>query len=253
MDDTRESRTERLAWKVGHERQQMEERSEAPGRTPQAMLHCFAIVVSSFLLCAPSAFGQSKVVFVGIAGSACSFSTAAKDASAPEFMVSEKKYWASGFIDGAYAALGMGISRSSVNFVYARLQNYCADHPDTTLRDAMQALVGEDMGKATKSAATSEQADSTEPPKVIFRPAVFRLNPPTWVLWVYSSGDWQVVTSDSVDFGPTVERNLAYFETSVDCQAVRAWMAGLPKGNAVKDLTMSFQCYPSNFDPRTKK
>lgn len=105
------------------------------------VLTCAAIV-AVLLLRASAAGGQA--VFVGIPGSRCSYSTAVADASGRETFVNDKQHWASGFMDGAYAALGMGINRSSINFTYARLQNYCGQHPDATLREAMLALETEE-------------------------------------------------------------------------------------------------------------
>lgn len=113
----------------------------------------------------------------------------------------------------------------------------------------MLALVAEDPAKTT----TNDRPATSGVPQVIYRSPVFRLNPPTWVLWAYSSGDWEVATSDAVELSTKAQINLAYFETSADCTTVREWVAGLPKADTVKGLTISFQCFPSNFDPRTKK
>jgi len=76
--------------------------------------------------------------------------------------------------------------------------------------------------------------------------------PPTWVLWTYAT-EWEIVTADAVDIPSKVPVNLSYFETAADCTAVRSWMAGLAKGPAVSSLNISFQCFPSNIDPRSKK
>jgi hypothetical protein len=187
-------------------------------------------------------------VFVGIPGSRCESSTAVADAKAPESWVNSKKYWASGFLDGAHAALGIGPVRSSVNFTYARLQNYCGQHPNTTLQDAMLALVAEDRPANSGNGTPN----TSGPPPVVFRPPVFRLDPPTWVLWTYAT-EWEIVTADSVDIPSKVTVNLSYFETAADCITVRSWLAGLPKGPAVSSLEISFQCFPSSFDPRGKK
>lgn len=209
----------------------------------------FPLIMMALVLLVWAATVSAQAVFVGIPGSRCESSTALADSKNPEWLVNSKQYWASGFLDGAHAGLGMAPVRSSVNFTYSRLQNYCGQHPSVTLQDAMLALVAEDR---PTSAANTTSATSG-PPQVVFRAPVFRLNPPTWVLWAYSSGGWEVVTSDAVDLSSKAPVNLAYFETSADCATVRGWLAGLPKADAVKSLSVSFQCYPSSFDPRTKK
>lgn len=191
---------------------------------------------------------RAQTVFVGIPGSRCQDSTAVADTKATDFMVNSKKSWASGFLDGAHAALGMEPVRSSVNFTYARLQDYCGRHPDVTLREAMLALVAEDR----PGSATSNPPGTSDVPQIVFRPAVFRLDPPTFVLWTHAT-TWEIVTADSVNIPSKVPVNLSYFETAADCATVRSWLAGLAKGPAVSGLNISFQCFPSNYDPRGKK
>ena len=192
---------------------------------------------------------RAQAVFVGIPGSRCDSSTAVADTSAPEWFLEAKKYWASGFLDGAYAALGMGPVRSSVNFTYARLQNYCAQHRDATLQEAMIALVAENRpDSANKTPGTSG------PPQVVYRAPVFRLDPPTWVLWTNSDRtEWEIVSADAVEIPSKVPVNLSYFETLTDCTTVRWWLAGLPKAAGVSSLNIGFQCFSSDFDPRGKK
>ena len=41
--------------------------------------------------------------------------------------------------------MGLPPARSSVAFTYARLQNCCGDHTDVTQREAMLALLEEDV------------------------------------------------------------------------------------------------------------
>ncbi len=98
----------------------------------------------ALLLQASAARGQ--VGSVNIAGTPCRDSTAEADApGSREAFVNEKKDWAKGFMDGVYAVSGKGFwSNASVNGNYARLQDYCSQHTDMMLRDAMLALAVED-------------------------------------------------------------------------------------------------------------
>jgi hypothetical protein len=116
------------------------------------LLLSVALVLVVLPIGTPAQSGQR--VFVGIAGSRCEFSTGLVDANSVESVVDTKKYWASGFLDGVHAALRMEPVRSSINFTYARLQDYCGRNPNKTLREAMLALGLDDAVQAINAPGT---------------------------------------------------------------------------------------------------
>ena len=219
------------------------------------MTRVLAFVAIAAVLLLRATAVRAQLVFregSGIPGLRCESSMRIlADAKTSEWAVTHVKHWASGFSDGAHAALETRPVRSSADFTYARLQNYCGQYPNATLQEAMLALVAEDQS----ANSTNNTPATSEPPQVVFRPPVVGFNPPTWVLWSYST-EWRISTADSVNFPSKpskVSVNLSYFESRADCTTVGSWLAGLPKGPAVSGLNISFQCFPITFNPRDKK
>jgi len=106
------------------------------------------------LLATASIVADGQLRFAGNVGMLCQYSTATADLNTPEPIVDSKKHWASGFLDGAHAVLGLPPVGSSVNFRYARLQNECGRNQQSTMGEAMLTLVDEDrlkeQGKAVQ-------------------------------------------------------------------------------------------------------
>jgi hypothetical protein len=99
-----------------------------------------------------------QLVYVGIAASLCGDATSPRaatrlrqqDTILAESDQHETMVWATGFLDAGHALLELPEVRSSMSFTYARLQNYCHDHENDTLREAALVLLDEDFRAARK-------------------------------------------------------------------------------------------------------
>ncbi|SRR5712691_8749592 len=94
-------------------------------------------------------------------------------------------------------------------------------------------------------------------PRAVLRLPDFRNGERIWVLWTFFKS-WAVVDHDAVgntDGSSTANNkdiNYSYFETLKDCTDVQNWMVSLPRAKWMEASIITFQCFPSEIDPRQK-